>query len=127
MKSTLGQLITDYSTPNRDAVHVHVIKASLASTIEEQAPLKPGQLVKLDSSEEDYWGVDQAYVLPCFEEDKDKAIGFVDPFLKDKVTKGTFWVIVFPDKVKNLTHDWAWLDEGERISLEDDGCVGRDC
>lgn len=78
----MGELISEYDEPSRDAVHV-----ACAPTVAQEV-LKPGQPV----------GASGTSKYP---------IGIVDPFLKKDVNKGEkFWLILYPNTVTGMKHHW---------------------
>lgn len=73
----------------RDAIHIAVAPV-LAGQV-----LKPGQPIRLQRDR------NRTAIA------KDDPIGIVDPFLKEDVQPGQqFWMVLFPDTVQGLRHDW---------------------
>lgn len=87
----LGHLITDGDTM-RDAIHIAVAPCKNG----EGEPLYPGQRVGLRPNSSD---------RAC---SSDNPIGIVDPYLDEYVKPGEwFWVLLFPQTITSLRHQWA--------------------
>lgn len=94
----LGELIT---TPEgRDAIHVAVAPVRCRFT------LQPGQHVGLFNGS-------ATEVDP-----KTHPVGIVDPFLTKPVQPGQrFWLVLYPQTVTNLRHEWSHPSFGQEVEL----------
>lgn len=94
--ATLGQLISEGESPNRDALHVAVVPLTAAH----KAYLRAGEPFKLNTA---------GLAVSCHIDD---SIGVADPFLKESIRPGErFWGLLIPGSVSNLRHDFdhhAW-------------------
>lgn len=92
---TLGTIIDNNA--GRDAIHL-AVNPEVAGTV-----LKPGQHVGRN------W---QGHFVPVTGKSSytsaAKALGIVDPFLKEDVKVGErFWFILYPNQVDSLRHVWS--------------------
>ncbi len=103
----------DWSDPEKDAVHVAIYKALAREN------LKAGDRVVFH----DDWGPDGSVRRP--EDDKEKVIGIVDPFLTEEVKRNTYvWVVMLPGTVTGLRHEWSHPLVAEIEAIDDGGCRG---
>ena len=95
--ATMGDVLPD-DAGGRDAVHVAVISAVAAET------LNPGQhigasAVKAPSGE--------LFAMS----DAEKKLGIVDPFISRPVAANErFWLYIYPRKITGLNHQWSHPD-----------------
>jgi hypothetical protein len=93
--ATLGTII-DINKEKRDAIHLGV-EPIVAGMI-----LQRGAHIGIGPNGKAY----DANYMPEL-----KAVGIVDPFLRDKVKKGeAFWLIVYPRQITSLRHVWEHPD-----------------
>ena len=88
---TLGTILPKDYPIERDAVHVAVLVVEAGETLHANDPVeyKEGVAYKFKS-----WNTE-------------KAIGNVDPFLNDTVSKGEkFWLFLKPKTITSLKHEW---------------------
>jgi hypothetical protein len=110
----LGYICENDGQELRDATHVAVYKAQAAHI------LGRGDYVEVCEG--------LAYLS-----NRANSIGIVDPFLKDPVKRGEFFLVVlFPGSTKNLRHHWSHpsLPEKESVSdtlYQEDDYVGCAC
>ena len=98
-QNTMGQLISE--SAQRDAIHIAL------APVQAKERLEPGE------------HVDQHGFL----DDKNPAVGIVDPFLRKSVKKGEwFWLFLYPNTITGLSHRWSHpaFDEAEERKPADD-------
>jgi hypothetical protein len=102
---TLGTIITP--AEKRDAIHLAVENVIAGED------LMPGENVSLI--------LGYAFAIKEYRNDL-KAVGIVDPFLKEPVrTNQRFWLVVYPRQIKSLRHVWEhpdFPDSGETNNSE---------
>lgn len=99
-ETKLGSIIN--GSAERDAIHVAIAPIIAAETLE------PGEHVGLLPN-----GCAASHV---------QHIGVVDPFLKKEVMRGQkFWLILYPQTITNLRHDWKHPSFAEPSSVSATG------
>ena len=92
--TNIGQLITDKQ--EKDAIHIAVIPVTATTN------LMPGEHVKLVP------GTQDTVTDIAHDPDYSKAIGVVDPFLRQSANVGSrFWLFLLPNTITSLRHDWT--------------------
>ena len=90
----------------KDAVHVAII------SVEAGQYLNPGAHVELKN--------DKAFAKDPHSDFEFKAVGIVDPFLKNGIKKGeNFYLCLYPETVTGMRHEWNHPAFDETASIKD--------